>query len=157
MSEAVSDNVPAVVPDTPFMHDLIGQWRAQDAHGNWDKKSNAELMQPYVLSPEKRRTIPIMANPDPQTLWRLELFYAAVGIAIERQTGIMASPVIKLHSEGFGRVILIAGRLVVVSKHVRDVHRFGFPSLEKLSEAGTVLVDEAVALIARYRSVAEES
>jgi probable nitrogen fixation protein len=157
MSDPASATVLPAVPDTPFMRDLIAQWRAQDAHGNWDKKSHAELLQPYVLSPEKRRTIPIMANPDPQTLWRLELFYAAVGIAIERHTGIMASPLIKLHSEGFGRVILIAGRLVVVSKHVRDVHRFGFTSLDKLSEAGSALVDEAVALIGRYRAVAEES
>ena len=66
-----------------------------------------------------------MGDPDPETLWRLELFYNAVGLAVERQTGVMVSPMMKMHHEGFGR-------LIVVNKHLRDVHRFGFPSLEKV-------------------------
>jgi probable nitrogen fixation protein len=38
----------------------------------------------------------------------------------------MVSPMMKMHHEGFGRMILTAGRLVVVNKQLRDVHRFGF-------------------------------
>ena len=34
----------------------------------------------------------------------------------------------KMSHEGFGRMILTAGRLIVVNKHLRDVHRFGFES-----------------------------
>ena len=29
-----------------------------------------------------------MGDPDPETIWRLELFYNAVGLAIERVTGV---------------------------------------------------------------------
>ena len=54
------------------------------------------------------------------------------GFAIERATGVMVSPMMKMHHEGFGRMVLTAGRLVVVNKQLRDVHRFGFDSLEKL-------------------------
>ena len=80
--------------------------------------------------------LPIIGDPDPETLWRLELFYNAVGLVIERATGIMVSPMMKIHHEGFGRLVLTAGRLIVLNKQLRDVHRFGFDSLEKLAERG---------------------
>ena len=46
----------------------------------------------------------------------------------------------KVSHEGFGRVVLIAGRLVVFAKSLRDVHRFGFESLEKLAAEGAKVV-----------------
>jgi probable nitrogen fixation protein len=140
--------------DTPFLRELIKQWRAQDTHGAWDRKSDLDLLEPYILSKEARRALPIIGDPDPETLWRLELFYNAVGLAIERVTGIMVSPMMKMHHEGFGRMILTAGRLVVVNRHLRDVHRFGFDSVARLGEEGEKLVDAAAAMIAQYPEVA---
>jgi probable nitrogen fixation protein len=96
-----------------------------------------------------------MGDPDPETLWRLEIFYNAIAVAIERATGQMVSPMMKMSHEGFGRMVLLAGRLVVVNKQLRDVHRFGFPSLAKLAEAGTKFLDEAVAMIKTYPAVAQ--
>jgi probable nitrogen fixation protein len=138
-----------------FVKELVKQWRAQDMHGAWEGKSDLELLEPYILDKEKRREIPIMGDPDPETLWRLELFYNAVGLAIERATGIMVSPIMKMHHEGFGRMVLTAGRLVVVNKHLRDVHRFGYPSLAKLAEEGEKLVASAVEMIGKYPEVAK--
>jgi probable nitrogen fixation protein len=60
----------------------------------------------------------------------------------------------KMSHEGFGRMVLIAGRLVVVNKHLRDVHRFGYPSLAKLAETGEKLTAEAVAMIDRFPDAA---
>lgn len=140
--------------DAVFVKELIKQWRAQDMHGAWDGKSDLELIEPYILDKEKRRQIPIMGDPDPETLWRIELFYNAVGLAIERETGVMVQPMMKMHHEGFGRMILIAGRLVVVSKNLRDAHRFGFDSLGKLAEEGAKLVAVGVEMIRKYPEVA---
>jgi len=140
--------------DSVFVKELVKQWRAQDMHGAWDGKADLELIEPYILDKEKRRQIPIMGDPDPETLWRIELFYNAVGLAIERETGIMVSPMMKMHHEGFGRMILTAGRLVVVSKHLRDAHRFGFDSLEKLAAEGAKLVAAGVEMIRKYPEVA---
>lgn len=139
---------------TPFVRELVKQWRAQDTHGNWDGKSDALLLEPYIITREQRREMPIIGDPDPETLWRLELFYNAVGLAVERETGIMVSPMMKMHHEGFGRVLLTAGRLVVVTKSLRDVHRFGFESIDKLAEEGSKLVDAAVAMIREFPQVA---
>lgn len=138
----------------PFIRELVKQLRAQDTHGAWDGKSDAHLLAPYVLTAEQRRALPIMGDPDPETLWRLELFHNAVGLAIERATGCMVSPLMKMSHEGFGRAVLTAGRLIVVNRHLRDVHRFGFPRLAKLAEAGNRLVAEGIRMIETYREVA---
>ncbi len=137
-----------------FLAELVKQWRAQDAHGAWDRKSDADLLEPYVLTREKRREIPIIGDPDPETLWRIELFYSAVGLAIERVTGCMVTPMMKMHHEGFGRMILAAGRLIVVNKQLRDTHRFGFESMTKLSDEGEKLVAAGVAMIEKFPDVA---
>ena len=60
----------------------------------------------------------------------------------------------KMSHEGFGRIVLIAGKLVVVSKHLRDVHRFGFVTWDKLAEAGEKLTREAVNIIETYPEAA---
>ena len=137
-----------------FIRELVKQLRAQDTHGTWDGKSDAQLLEPFIVTPEQRRAMPIMGDPDPETLWRLDLFHNAVGLAIERATQCMVSPMMKMSHEGFGRAVLTTGRLIVVNRYLRDVHRFGYPSLAKLAEAGNKLVKEGVDLIQKYPEVA---
>ena len=147
--------VAAVLPEESlFFRGLVKQWRAQDSYGAWEKKSDMELLAPYVLDKEQRRAIPIIGDPDPEMLWRVELFYNAVGLATERASGVMVSPMMKMSHEGFGRMVLIAGRLIVVNKQLRDVHRFGFPSMEKLAEEGDKLVAGALEMIEKFPEVA---
>lgn len=145
---------PAVEGSSLFLKELAKQFRAQDTYGTWDKKSDIELLEPYILDREKRQAIPIVGDPDPETLWRVELFYNAVGLAIERETGVMVTPMMKMHHEGFGRMILCAGRLIVVNRQLRDVHRFGFPSFEKLAQEGDKLVAAGIEMICKYPEVA---
>jgi probable nitrogen fixation protein len=137
-----------------FIRELIKQIRAQDTHGTWEGKSDEKLLEPYIVSVEQRRAMPIMGDPDPDTLWRMDLFHNAVGLAIERATKCMVSPMMKMSHEGFGRAVLTTGRLIVVNRYLRDVHRFGYPSLAKLAEAGNKLVKEGTDLIAMYPEVA---
>jgi probable nitrogen fixation protein len=159
MADAVL-NVAAVEADpmqAVFIIELIKQWRAQDMHGAWEGKSDETLLAPYIITKEQRRELPIIGDPDPETIWRMELFYNAVGLAIERRTGVMVSPMIKMHHEGFGRLVLTAGRLIVVNRQLRDVHRFGFVSLEKLAAEGSKHIDDGVAMIEQFPLVANYS
>ncbi len=137
-----------------FVRELIKQMRAQDTHGTWEGKSDATLLEPFIITAEQRRAMPIMGDPDPDTLWRLDLFHNAVGLCIERATGCMVSPMTKMSHEGFGRTVLTAGRLIVVNRYLRDVHRFGYASLAKLAEAGNKLVNEGIQMIQTYKEVA---
>jgi probable nitrogen fixation protein len=154
---AESATAPAPGADpvaSPLVRELVRQWRAQDAHGAWDGKSDLQLLDPYVLDKERRRQIPMLGDPDPETIWRLELYYNAVALMIERATGVMVTPMMKMHHEGFGRMILAAGRLIVVNKQLRDVHRFGFDTLNKLAEQGAKLVADGIEMINAYPEVA---
>ncbi|PXW94321.1 putative nitrogen fixation protein [Sphaerotilus hippei] len=137
-----------------FIRELIKQIRAQDTHGTWEGKSDMKLLEPYILTAEQRRAMPIMGDPDPDTLWRLDLYHNAIGLSIERATRCMVAPMTKMSHEGFGRCVLTTGRLIVVNRHLRDVHRFGFPSLAKLAEAGNKLVTEGIGMIEKYPEVA---
>ncbi|QVM83747.1 NifX-associated nitrogen fixation protein [Novosphingobium decolorationis] len=138
-----------------FAPALVRQVRAQDTHGHWEKKSDVELLAPYILDKEARRAIPIIGDPDPDTLWRLELYYGALCLEIERRTRRMVQPMMKMSHEGFGRMVLIAGRLVVVNKSLRDVHRFGFDSLEKLNAEAEKLIVQASDMIGKFPEVAD--
>ncbi|WP_273120416.1 NifX-associated nitrogen fixation protein [Ferrovum myxofaciens] len=155
MSQVLAEAKEVNAMESMFIKELVKQWRAQDSYGTWEKKSDEVLLDPYILDKEKRKTIPLMGDPDPETIWRLELFYNAIGMAIEQQTKVMVSPMMKMHHEGFGRMVLIAGRLIVVNKQLRDVHRFGFPSMEKLAEEGEKLVEAGVAMISQFPEVAK--
>lgn len=138
----------------PFIRELIKQIRAQDTHGTWEGKSDAKLLEPYIITAEQRRAMPMMGDPDPETLWRLDLFHNAVGLCIEKATKCMVSPMTKMSHEGFGRTVLTTGRLIVVNRHLRDVHRFGYASLAKLAEAGNKLVKEGIGMVETYKDVA---
>jgi probable nitrogen fixation protein len=152
MSELIADPLAS-----PLVIELVKQLRAHDTYDRSAGKADSEILAPYIVDAQKRRSIPIIDDPDADVLWRIELFYNAVGLAIERRTGIMVAPMIKLHHEGFGRVVLAAGRLIVVNKYLRDVHRFGFDSMGTLAAQGDKLVDEAVSMITRFPDVAKFS
>jgi probable nitrogen fixation protein len=155
LAEALQADSPEVTADgAGFLRELIKVWRAQDAHGAWDGKSDETLLAPYIVTREQRREMPIIGDPDPEVLWRVELFYNAVGLAIERRTGVMVTPMMKMSHEGFGRLVLLAGRLVAVNKQLRDVHRFGFESLERLGLEGAKFVEAGVQMVGQFPDVA---
>jgi probable nitrogen fixation protein len=159
MTDAVTTEAPAEPTEAellqdPFIRELIKQLRAQDTHGTWEGKADIQLLAPYILTAEQRKALPLMGDPDPETLWRLDLFHNAIGLCIERATGCMVSPMTKMSHEGFGRTVLTTGRLIVVNRYLRDVHRFGYPSLKKLAETGSKLVAEGIKMIETYKEVA---
>ncbi len=141
---------------SPFVRALVRQLRAHDTAGVWERKSDAELLAPYTVTPEQRRAIPVIGDPNAKQLWRIEQYWAAAGLAVEQASGIIATPIVKLTHEGFGRAVLIAGRLVVASRVMRDVHRFGFANLSKLAADGEKLVGGALQMIEKFPEPARD-
>jgi probable nitrogen fixation protein len=154
MTEAAIVDDTAILTESPFLQQLIKVWRAQDSHGAWESKSDAQLISEYIVTKEQRKAIPIIADPDPETIWRIELFYNAVGLSIERESRVMVTPMLKMSHEGFGRMVLIGGRLIVVNKQLRDVHRFGFETFAKLAEEGDKQVKSGLDMIAEFPAAA---
>jgi probable nitrogen fixation protein len=139
---------------SPFLQCLVGRIRAEDQFGAWDRKSDAALLSDYIVTKAERRQIPIIGDPDPETLERVEKYYQAIGLTVERLSGLIASPMMKMSHEGFGRVVLIAGSLVVLAKTLRDVHRFGFEDLAVLAAEGMKAANQAVAMIEAHPELA---
>jgi len=140
--------------ETSFLRQLVRQFRTQGAEGAWDGKSDREVLAPLVTHRDRRKEGQPGGDADPEVFFRIELYYTAVGLTIEARTGVACTLMLKMHHEGFGRVVLLAGRLVVLNKHFRDARRFGFDGLEKLADAGERLVADGVQMIERFTEAA---
>ncbi len=150
-----------VIEDTdPYLEsevvsEMLKQLRALDTYDTYEGWSEAKIIDPLVLTKERKREIPIVGDPDETTLARVKAYYNSIASLIEKKSGLMAVPVINITHEGFGRAFILVGKLIVVDKTLRDVHRFGFPSLEDLTTKTDVAIEKALCLIAQFREVAE--
>ncbi len=136
--------------------DLIKQLRAIDTYDTYEGWSNARIVDPIVLTKERKRAIPIVGDPDGLTVARLKAYYNSLASLIEKRTGLMATPVVHLSHEGFGRALIMVGKLIVVDKVLRDVHRWGFASLQDLCEKSDKTIENAAALIEKYHAAATD-
>ncbi len=139
----------------PIIRQMVVQLRAMDSYGTYDTWSDARVLDPLVLTKERRRAIPVVGDPDETTLSRVKAFYNALAQMIERETGLMAVPIINISHEGFGRALILVGKLVALDKVLRDVHRFGFESLEALVTEAEKMLGRATQLVGEHRGIAE--
>jgi probable nitrogen fixation protein len=139
---------------TPFVQALARLVRSHDTFGAYAKRSDAQMLAGYIVTKEQRRAAAAQCGADPDLVWRIEQFYGAIGLVIEQETGLVASPMLKIYDEGFGRVILITGKLVVLTKHLRDAQRFGFETFAALAAEGTKQIATAVATIQQFPEAA---
>lgn len=137
-----------------FMVEMVRQMRAIDPYGHYDALSPAEILEPFVMTKEKKREIPIVGDPDEIVLARVKVFYNAISALIESECGLMAVPLVNLTHEGFGRALITVGKLVVMDRTLRDVHRFGFPSLSKMKDEADKILSVALELIGSHSKVA---
>jgi probable nitrogen fixation protein len=135
--------------------ELVKQMRAIDTYGTNDAMSSDQVVAPFIVTKEQKKAIPVVGDPDEQTMARVKVYYNALSSLIEKRCGLMAVPMINLTHEGFGRAQITVGKLVVYDKTLRDVHRFGFFSFEKLEEEANSIIAEAVALVTKYEEVAQ--
>lgn len=149
---AVAEDDPVLESD--FMKEMVKQMRAIDTYDNYDNWSSARILDPFVMTKERKQEIPVVGDPDEITMSRVKAFYNAISSLIEKECGLMAVPMINLSHEGFGRAVITVGKLVVVDKTLRDVHRFGFKSLSKMKDEADKLLSVALEIVGKYSEVA---
>ena len=138
---------------TPFQKSLVQQIRAQDSYGFYRNWSDELILKPYIVTKQKKREISVEGEVDPATISRINAFFRAVAASIEKETGLISNVVIELGHEGFGWALVFSGRLLLAVKTLRDAHRFGFDSFEKLDEEGTKFVEKGIDLAKRFPEV----
>ena len=143
------------VLSTDFASEMLRQVNAIDTYGTYEGWPPEKILDPYVLTKERKKEIPIVGDPDDVTISRVKAFYNAIAAQIEAECGKMAVPMVHLSHEGFGRAIITVGKLVVMDKTLRDVHRFGFPTLSKMKDESDKLLSVALEIIGKYPEAAK--
>lgn len=156
MSEAAA---LVIVEDDPvlgtdFAKEMVKQMRALDTYDTYDNWTEAKILDPFIMTKERKREIPVIGDPDEITMARVKAFYNAIATLIEKECGQMAVPMIHLSHEGFGRAIITVGKLVVMDKTLRDVHRFGFKSMSNMKDEADKLLSVALNIVSEYPQVA---
>ncbi|MDO9106678.1 MAG: NifX-associated nitrogen fixation protein [Methylovulum sp.] len=142
--------------ESDIVKDLIKQLRAIDTYDTYDGWSAAKIIDPLVLTKERKREIPVVGDPDGLTIARIKAYYNSLATLLEKKSGLMAVPMVNLTHEGFGRALIMVGKLVVVDKILRDTHRWGFPSLLDLCEQTDKTLEKALGLIEKYNAAATD-
>ncbi|ACK70540.1 nitrogen fixation protein [Gloeothece citriformis PCC 7424] len=142
------------IAENEFLKELVQQIRSQDHYGvfrNWEDRL---VLANFIVSKKKKREIAVTGEVDPATQLRILSFYRAIAARIEKSTGKLCQVVLDLSHEGFGWSLIWSGRLMVTCRTLRDAHRFGFESYEKLAADGEKLVNTGIELIEKFPEVA---
>jgi len=151
-AEAVVERDPIL--DTDFIKEMARQMRALDTYGTYSGWTVEKILDPYILTKERRAAIPLIGDPDDTTIARVKAFYNAIAVLVEKECKLLAVPLIHLTHEGFGRALITVGKLVVADRTLRDVHRFGFASLSKMKDEADKTLGIALERIGQYPEVA---
>ena len=139
---------------TDFAVEMVRQMRAVDAYGTYDRWPAPRILDPFVLTKAQKRELPVVGDPDEILMSRIRAFYNAIAALIEKECGLRAVPTINLTHEGFGRALITVGKLVVMDKTLRDVHRFGFPTLSRMKDEADTILSAALEIVGEYPTVA---
>ena len=151
MTEAIAADP---IFETDFVKEMARQMRALDTYGTYQGWTVEKILDPYVLTKERKANIPMIGDPDDETISRVKAYYNAIAVLIEKECKLLAVPLENLTHEGFGRAIITVGKLVAAEKTLRDVHRFGFPSLSKMKDDADKMLGIALERISQYPNVA---
>ena len=155
MTTTTTPENTSIVAESTFLKELVLQVRAQDHYGVYRSWKDELVLANFVVSKEKKSQISVEGDVDPATQLRILCFYRAIAVCIEKQTGKLCQVVIDLSHEGFGWAIVWTGRLVVLSRTLRDAQRFGYPSLQKLASQGERLVESGIKNIEKFPNAAD--
>ena len=156
MNEALAvivDDDPVL--ETDFAREMVRQMRAIDTYGTYDNWSKEKILDPFIMTKERKAEIPVVGDPDEVTMSRVSAFYNSIACLIEKECKLMAVPMINLSPEGFGRAIISVGKLIVVDRTLRDVHRFGFKSASKMKDEADKILSVALNIISAHPEVAK--
>ncbi|MEM7772149.1 MAG: NifX-associated nitrogen fixation protein [Cyanobacteria bacterium P01_A01_bin.37] len=143
------------VADSLLLQAIVQQIRANDSYGTYRNWSDELLLKPFILSKAQKREISVEGEVDPVTKSRIFAFYRAIAARIEQKTGQLSTVIIDLSHEGFGWALIFSGRLILVSRTLRDAQRFGYDSLEKLHKEGEKLAQKGIDLATRFGEVCD--
>ena len=136
-----------------FIEALIGQVRALDQFCTWASKGDTDLLiEKYVKTKDDLKKIPIIADIDEMKIKDIRLIFQAVAIAFERKNNIMCNVIVEMSHEGFGRGAVMADKIVIFDKYLKDAHRYSFRTYEDLVKEGGKILSKAFDIYEKYKN-----
>ncbi len=112
-----------------------------------------KMARSFLLTNEEKQQMISCGHLDDKYKSQITLFFQAVALTIEEETGKMVSSIMEINDEGFGRAVLYSGRLVLLSKGLRGTMQFGYTKMEKAIKEGEKYVADGCSWIEKYPEV----
>lgn len=139
-----------------FLDNLVQIIDSYDSLGAYRKFTKEQkLARAFLSTKEEKEKLLSCGQIDPKYKGQVTVFFQAAALTVEKATGKMVSSIIEINEEGFGRGILYAGRLILVSKGLRGTQQFAFTDIEKAVKEGEKTVASAIEWIQRYPDIVE--
>ena len=116
MTEAIAADP---ILQTDFVKEMARQMRALDTYGTYQGWSVEKILDPYVLTKERKANIPLIGDPDDETISRVKAFYNAIAVLIEKECKLLAVPLVHLTHEGFGQRTRFSASPLSASARIR--------------------------------------
>lgn len=139
-----------------ILKEVVNQVRNYDFYGAWAKKSDENILEQLFLSkPEKKSSVSLIGHceVDPKAILKIHAYFKAIGVVLEKLSGLLTSVVINIDEEGNGIILIYAGRLILLNKVIRDANRFHFKSLEDMVSKAQRIIESSLELVDRYEQV----
>lgn len=85
--------------ETDFVKEMARQMRALDTYGTYTGWTVEKILDPYIMTKERKATIPLIGDPDDETISRVKAFYNAIAVLIEKECKLLAVPLVHLTHE----------------------------------------------------------
>ena len=92
MTDTVVERDPIL--DTDFIKEMARQMRALDTYGTYQGWTVEKILDPYIMTKERKAEIPLVGDPDDVTISRVKAFYNAIAVMIEKECKLLAVPVV---------------------------------------------------------------
>jgi probable nitrogen fixation protein len=151
-----SETNSSLIEDNLFLQELVKQVRAQDNYGVYRSWNDELVLANFIVSKQQKSQISVEGEVDVATQLRILYFHRAIAARIEKETNKLCQVAIDLSHEGFGWALVWTGHLIVLSRTLRDAHRFGYSSLKKLATQGDRFVDSGINTIEKFPEAAND-
>ncbi|MCX7760416.1 MAG: NifX-associated nitrogen fixation protein [Hydrogenothermaceae bacterium] len=146
-------NVDDIISGSEFLRGLVKKLRAYDSYGTWAKFKDSYLLKPFIKTKEEKKKIDIYSDVDKQTLGLVRLFYEAVALVVEEKSGFFVTVAIDITHEGFGKVLIYSGNIILLERTLKDVQKFGFEGIEDIAKEGEKLINNALKNVEKFKQL----
>lgn len=141
--------------ESTFLKNLNQVIQSNDFTGAYRNLTVQQIIESaFMMSAEEKEKIAECGIIPQKLKEQISFLFQAVAFSVEQKTGIMASSIVELNEEGFGRGMVYCGKLIALNKSVRGSQQFIFQNLEKLDKVGRLFIEEAVMWVGKYKEIA---